>query len=56
MKKLNQKQIKHIVKESDKRDIGFWAIARIHGITERWVREVHKKYSAIPVHLLLTVI
>ena len=45
MKKLNQKKIRHIVKEGDKRDIGFWTIARIHKISERHARRVHKKYK-----------
>lgn len=47
MKKLNQKKIRHIVKEGDKRDIGFWTIARIHKISERHARRVHKKYNGI---------
>jgi len=47
MKKLNQKKIKHIVKEGDKREQGFWTIARIHKISERHARRVHKKYKGI---------
>jgi putative transposase len=45
MKKLNQKKIKWIVKEGDKRDKGFYTIAHIQHITPRWAREVHKKYK-----------
>ena len=45
MKKLNQKKIKWIVKEGDKRDIGFYTIAKIQHITPRWAREIHKKYK-----------
>src|SRR3989344_3206332 len=47
MKKLNQKKIRHIVKEGDKRDTGFWTIARIHKISERHARRAHKKYKGI---------
>ena len=47
MKKLNQKKIKWIVKEGDKRDMGFWTIARIHGVSERHARRVYKKYKGI---------
>jgi len=27
--------------------MGFWTLARIHGITDRWARHVHKKYKRI---------
>ena len=47
MKKLNQKKIKHIVKEGDKRNVGFWTIARTHKISHRHARRVHKKYKGI---------
>jgi len=47
MKKLNQKKIKHIVKEGDKREQGFWTIARIHHITPQHARKVYKKYKGI---------
>jgi len=47
MKKLNQKKIKWIVKEGDKRDMGFYSIAQIQNITPRWAREVHRKYNGI---------
>lgn len=44
MKKLNQKKIKWIVKEGDKRDKGFYTIASIQHISSRHARRVHKKY------------
>ena len=47
MKKLNQKKIKWIVKEGDKRDKGFYTIASIQHITPRHARRVHKKYQEI---------
>ena len=47
MKKLNQKKIKWIVKEGDKKDMGFYSIAQVQNITPRWAREVHKKYKGI---------
>ncbi len=47
MKKLNQKKIKWIVREGDKRDKGFYTIAQIQHITPRWARAVHKKYKGI---------
>ena len=47
MKKLNQKKIKWIVREGDKRDVGFYSIAQVQNITPRWAREVHRKYKGI---------
>ena len=47
MKKLNQKKIKWIVKEGDKRDKGFYTIAQIQDITPRHARRVHKNYNWI---------
>jgi len=47
MKKLNQKKIKWIVKEGDKRDKGFYTIAQTQHITPRHARRVHKKYKGI---------
>ena len=45
MKKLNQKKIKWIVKEGDKRDKGFYTIAQTQHITPRHARRVHRKYK-----------
>ncbi len=47
MKKLNQKKIKWIVKEGDKRDKGFYTIAQTQNITPRHARRVHKNYKGI---------
>jgi len=47
MKKLNQKKIKWIVKEGDKRDIGFYTIAGIQKITKQHAYRVYKKYKGI---------
>ena len=47
MKKLNQKKIKWIVKDGDKRNMGFYSIAGAQGISPRWAREVHKKYKGV---------
>ena len=47
MKKLNQKKIKWIVNEGDKRDRGFYTIAQIQDITPRHARRVHKNYNGI---------
>ena len=54
MRKLNQKKIKHIVKEGDKREMGFWTLARIHKISERHARRVHKKYKGVTEPKLLS--
>jgi len=45
MKKLNQKKIKWIVKEGEKRNMGFYTIAKIQDISPRWARKVHEKYK-----------
>ena len=45
MKKLNQKKIKWIVKEGDKKDIGFWTISRVQKITKQHAYKVYKKYK-----------
>jgi len=47
MKKLNQKKIKWIVKEGDKRDIGFYTIAGVQKITKQHAYRVYKKYKGI---------
>lgn len=47
MKKLNQKKIKWIVKEGDKREIGFWTLARVQHITKQHAYRVYKKYKGI---------
>ncbi len=47
MKKLNQKKIKHIVKEGDKREYGFWTLSRIHKISKVHAYRVYKKYKEI---------
>jgi transposase InsO family protein len=47
MKKLNQKKIKWIVKEGDKRDQGFWTIAHAQHISPQHARKVYKKYKGI---------
>ena len=44
MKKLNQRKLKWIVKEGEKRDMGFYSIAKVQNITPRWARKVYKKY------------
>ena len=47
MKKLNQKKIKWIVKEGDKREQGFWTIAQTQKITKQHAYRVYKKYKGI---------
>ena len=47
MKKLNQKKIKWIVREGDKRDKGFYTIAGIQKITKQHAYRVYKKYKGI---------
>ena len=47
MKKLNQKKIRWIVKEGDKRDIGFYTIAGVQKITKQHAYRVYKKYKGI---------
>lgn len=45
MKKLNQKKIKWIIREVDKRDMGVWTIAQIQDITKQHAYRVYKKYK-----------
>ena len=45
MKKLNQKKIKWIIKEVDKRDMGVWTIAQIQDITKQHAYRVYRKYK-----------
>lgn len=44
MKKLNKLKIKWIVRESERREQGFYSIGRQQKITLRHVRRVAKKY------------
>ena len=45
MKKLNKKKIKWIVRESERREMGVWTIAKQQDITPRHARRVAKKYK-----------
>jgi transposase InsO family protein len=45
MKKLNQKKIKWIVKEYERRDRGLWTIGQIQKITPQHVCRVYRKYK-----------
>ena len=45
MKKLNKRKIRWIVQEVERRDTGLYTIAKTQNITERWAREVHKKFK-----------
>jgi putative transposase len=47
MKKLNQKKIKWIVKEGDKREQGFYTIAGTQKISKQHAYRVYKKYKGI---------
>ena len=47
MKKLNQKKIKWIIKEVDKRNMGVWTIAQTQDITKQHAYRVCKKYKNI---------
>ena len=44
MKKLNKRKIKWIVKESERRELGFYTIGKQQKITSRHARRVAKKY------------
>jgi putative transposase len=45
MRKLNQKKIRWIVKEMKKGERSVYRIAKIQGITPRWVREIYNTYK-----------
>lgn len=44
MKKLNQRKIKWICREMEKRELSVCRIAKIQKITPQWARELHRKY------------
>ena len=45
MKKLNKRKIKWIVRESERREQGFYSIGKQQKITPRHARRVAKKYK-----------
>ena len=45
MKKLNQKKIKRIVRESERMENGFWTIVQVQKITPQHVCRVYRKYK-----------
>ena len=47
MKKLNQRKIKWIIREVDKRDMGVWTIAQAQDITKQHAYRVYNKYQGI---------
>jgi transposase InsO family protein len=46
MRKLNQQKIRWIVREIEKGERSVYRIAKIQGITPRWVREIYNTYNA----------
>ena len=44
MGKLNRKKIEWIIRELRKGELSVYAIAKIQHISQRWVRELHRKY------------
>jgi putative transposase len=44
MRKLNQKKVRWIIREMEKDVMSVYSIAKIQGITPRWVRELYKSY------------
>ena len=53
MKKLNKRKIRWVVREGDKRDMGFYTIAKVQDITPRHARRVHQKYKSVKDPVLL---
>jgi len=45
MKKLNQKKVRWIVREMNKGDRSAYRIAKIMGVTPRWVREIYRVHQ-----------
>jgi putative transposase len=45
MKKLNQKKVRWIVREMEKGDRSAYRIAKIMGVTPRWVREIYRVHQ-----------
>jgi len=50
MKKLNLRKIRWIIREMEKGELSVYRIARLQQVSERWVREIPKKYAGIPLY------
>ena len=50
MKKLNLRKIRWIIREREKGELSAHQIAKIQGISERWVRQMPVKYAEIPLY------
>jgi putative transposase len=44
MRKLNQRKVRWIIREMEKGEMSVYSIAKLQGITPRWVRELYKYY------------
>jgi len=54
MIKLNKWKIRWVVREGEKRDMGFYTIAKAQRISPRWAREVCSKYKGVKDPVLLS--
>jgi putative transposase len=50
MKKLNLRKIRWIIREREKGELSAHQIAKLQGISERWVRQIPTKYAEIPLY------
>jgi len=52
MKKLNLRKIRWIIRELEKGELSVYQIAKLQGISERWVRQIPRKYADVPLYNL----
>jgi len=46
MRKLNQRQLKWVVREMHKGELSVWQVARQQGITQQWARELKRRFES----------
>jgi len=50
MKKLNLRKVRWIMREMEKDELSVYQIAKLQDVSERWVREIPRKYAGIPLY------
>jgi len=50
MKKLNLRKIRWIIREMKKGELSVYQIAKLQKISQRWVRQLPRKYGGVPLY------
>jgi len=50
MKKLNLRKIRWIIREMKKGELSVYQIAKLQKISQRWVRQLSRKYGGVPLY------